>query len=145
MRRRKTTTEIAAYRKEVEAWLEREHAEEVAGQLSDPDERAAAQKAVRRRKQHGAMVLKKYGMTPAAYREMYTIQRGCCAICDQPFERLSVDHCHDTERVRGLLCSRCNLALGVIRENIKAARGMALYIERRCIPAKQAGKLDPMV
>lgn len=58
---------------------------------------------------------KKYGLTPDAYREMYDAQSGFCGICKQsPIE--CVDHCHKTGKVRGLLCSRCNLCLGHYEE-----------------------------
>jgi hypothetical protein len=37
---------------------------------------------------------------------------GRCEICDQESEKLSIDHDHDTDEVRGIVCSRCNLRLG---------------------------------
>lgn len=52
-----------------------------------------------------------YGLTPEEYQEMYDTQDGLCAIChESPIE--CVDHDHSTNKVRGLLCSRCNLCLG---------------------------------
>lgn len=57
-----------------------------------------------------------HGITVDAYQEMFARQRGCCAICDQPQgkRRLSVDHDHETGKTRGLLCHRCNVALGFL-------------------------------
>lgn len=46
---------------------------------------------------------------------MYEAQGGTCAICDQPCasgRRLAVDHDHVTNRIRGLLCAKCNSCLG---------------------------------
>jgi hypothetical protein len=57
----------------------------------------------------------RYGITPAQWQEMYDAQGGLCGICQGPqqgTQRLAVDHNHDTGRVRGLLCHRCNLLVG---------------------------------
>lgn len=75
-----------------------------------------------------------YGITLAQYDEMLRTQNNLCAICqtDTPGRGLPsfvVDHCHDTGRVRGLLCHHCNLALGHFKDNpvlLKAAQG---YLE----------------
>jgi Recombination endonuclease VII len=61
----------------------------------------------------------KYGITIDEYFDMLIAQRGTCALCDRVSSDethgvLSVDHCHVTNRVRGLLCSQCNRALGIL-------------------------------
>lgn len=62
--------------------------------------------------------LKKYGLTVCQYARMRIEQNDQCAICGEMDSRsLSVDHCHETGRVRGLLCSPCNLALGCMRDD----------------------------
>lgn len=60
----------------------------------------------------------KYGITLADFKEMERSQDGRCLICARkPGGRsLSVDHCHKTGRVRGLLCYRCNQFLGYIND-----------------------------
>lgn len=65
--------------------------------------------------------LRKYGLTQEAYESLLDSQGGVCAICQLPFvdpnespkdwDVPSVDHCHETGRVRGILHRRCNLAL----------------------------------
>lgn len=57
-----------------------------------------------------------YGITPADEEAMLVAQGGACAICGaKPKKvRLSVDHCHVTRRVRGLLCQSCNMLMGRI-------------------------------
>jgi hypothetical protein len=56
----------------------------------------------------------RYGLTFEAYNKMFESQNGVCAICGKPehTKLLSVDHSHKTRKVRGLLCTGCNLVLG---------------------------------
>ena len=63
---------------------------------------------------------RKYGLKPGEYDHMLEQQGGGCAICKQPCareRRLSVDHCHSTGRVRGLLCQNCNAAIGMFKDD----------------------------
>lgn len=58
---------------------------------------------------------RRYGITLAEYEALMVEQGGGCAICHEPCRtgsRLSVDHCHETGAVRGLLCRNCNAGLG---------------------------------
>lgn len=63
--------------------------------------------------------LRRYGLAPADYDRLFDEQGGVCAICRQPpgARSLSVDHCHGTDTVRGLLCSRCNPMLGYANDD----------------------------
>ena len=60
----------------------------------------------------------RYGITSQQYDIMRARQKGRCLICDRKTDRLVVDHCHKTKKVRGLLCNGCNTSLGLIQENI---------------------------
>lgn len=81
---------------------------------------------------------KTYGITLAQYEQMLEQQNNVCAICKLPEMSLSsdggprmmpVDHCHTTGKVRGLLCTACNRALGLFKEN-KTTLGRAIkYLE----------------
>ena len=64
--------------------------------------------------------LYKYSLTKEDYLIMLEKQNGVCAICkkEDPTQRLSVDHCHTTNKVRALLCSNCNTGLGLFKEDI---------------------------
>lgn len=68
------------------------------------------------------------GMTVSRYDEMFQKQGGVCAICGQPetiidkrygkVRVLATDHCHETKKVRGLLCHSCNVAIGLLKHDI---------------------------
>jgi hypothetical protein len=69
--------------------------------------------------------LKKFGLTKNQYEQMFENQDGKCAICHNAevavvngkVKQLSIDHCHNTNFVRGLLCQRCNLGIGYFNDN----------------------------
>ena len=42
---------------------------------------------------------------------------------------LVVDHCHDTNRVRGLLCTNCNVAIGHMKDDVERLRAAISYLE----------------
>ena len=73
-----------------------------------------------------------YGITPEEYNKMFTTQSGLCRGCKRPqkdFKKsLSVDHCHLTGKVRGLLCAGCNLALGYVKDNATTLLSLATYL-----------------
>lgn len=73
-----------------------------------------------------------YKMTPEQYDVLLQSQNGKCAICKQPPVKghLSVDHDHETKRIRGLLCLRCNSAIGFMKEDKENVRAMLSYLER---------------
>ncbi len=77
---------------------------------------------------------KRAGITPDEYFSMLADQRGVCLICHRPCKkgRLSIDHNHQTNRVRGLLCRKCNLGIGDFEENIKFLRAAIRYLGVVC-------------
>lgn len=82
--------------------------------------------------------LKRYGITLEIYQEMFSRQRGVCAICKNPTNhkygrRLDVDHDHATGIVRGLLCCKCNRGLGYFRDNADYLIQAALYLQSQTI------------
>lgn len=67
-------------------------------------------------------VQKTYNISYEDYLTLFESQSGCCAICKSKVSnsrttRLFVDHCHDTMKVRGLLCSACNHGLGLFKDS----------------------------
>lgn len=81
---------------------------------------------------------KNYGITKEQYIELFNKQNGVCAICEKVetvihnngnVRSLSIDHCHTTGKVRGLLCHTCNVAIGSFYHNPELIRKAALYCE----------------
>lgn len=76
---------------------------------------------------------RKYGITQADYDDLLRKQDGCCAICgtDDPRHhgRFHVDHDHETDVVRGLLCHACNTALGGFCEDVDVLTRAIAYLE----------------
>lgn len=74
----------------------------------------------------------KYGLSVEDYLSMLDEQNGVCAICEHTCasgNRLCVDHCHSTGRVRGLLCAHCNHAIGKLGDDPQVLRRAAGYLE----------------
>lgn len=77
-------------------------------------EQRAAEYKNREEAARNADYLKRYAITLTEYNEMLAAQGGVCAICSSTcYHRLSIDHCHATGRIRGLLCQKCNRGLGL--------------------------------
>jgi hypothetical protein len=81
-----------------------------------------------------------YGLTWAAYKEMMDSQGGKCAICRTDFDlsdehgrvgknKPCVDHCHETHKVRGILCGQCNRGLGFFSDNADVLQSAISYLD----------------
>lgn len=79
-----------------------------------------------------------FGITSDDYNKILLEQHDTCAICNQPettvwkgkVQALSVDHNHDTGKIRGLLCNSCNRALGKFRDNRAILQSAVKYLEK---------------
>jgi hypothetical protein len=74
-------------------------------------------------------LLSRYGITQEQYEEMYEAQQGICPICCGWFEKLFVDHCHDTGKVRALLCGMCNPGLGFFKDDVELLKRAIEYLD----------------
>jgi len=86
------------------------------------------------RNQKAAHLRRMYNLSLEAYDNMLASQGGTCAICknDCPTGRLlAVDHDHETGRVRGLLCARCNPGLGYFADSPDLLAAAADYLRSR--------------
>jgi hypothetical protein len=76
---------------------------------------------------------RKYGLTDETFAAMVAAQKNRCAICVADLglgKGRVIDHCHTTGRIRGLLCAKCNSALGLAGDDPERLRAMAAYVER---------------
>jgi len=99
------------------------------------DEYHAARAASGERQKYDALYrLRKYGLTQEAFDALLREQGGSCRICrtDSPGAKRgwNIDHDHATGRVRGILCHRCNAALGLLDDNAERAEACAAYLRR---------------
>jgi hypothetical protein len=73
---------------------------------------------------------KNFGISEEDYSKMLVDQDNSCAICKiQIGWEAAVDHCHATNKVRGLLCRNCNLGLGGFKDNIETIRKAIEYVK----------------
>jgi hypothetical protein len=73
----------------------------------------------------------KYGISVAEYDALLAKQGGICAICSRTCStgrRLSVDHEHDSGRIRGLLCNSCNRAIGLFGDDPARLHAAIAYL-----------------
>jgi hypothetical protein len=81
-----------------------------------------------------SFIVRTYGITVDDYYVMLEKQNYRCAICDSESnknaarEKMFIDHCHETGKVRGLLCSKCNIALGNFDDDIKTLKRAISYL-----------------
>ena len=76
-----------------------------------------------------------YNLTPDQFKEMFIAQGYRCAACGSIDPRRKtgdwcIDHCHTTGKVRGILCTACNTALGMLKDDPKRIQALADYLER---------------
>ena len=81
----------------------------------------------------------KYNITVAEKEALLLKQGGVCALCGnnevyldaqtKKIKKLSVDHCHKTGKIRGILCSPCNMGIGLLKHSPELLRKAAWYCE----------------
>lgn len=89
-------------------------------------------------------LVRKYGVTLAAYDQMLQRQGGKCAICQAPEAEqfkgvFHVDHCHASGAVRGLLCRGCNHMLGVVGDDPLKLLHAVTYLKGPQVAAEVIG------
>lgn len=82
---------------------------------------------------------RRYNITLQYYNELFEKQKGVCKICGKPeiaidkvsknVKNLSVDHNHVNGAIRGLLCGKCNVALGLLNDNISLLESAMQYLK----------------
>jgi len=90
------------------------------------------------RNQRARALKSRYNISLDQWNELFVKQGGRCALCKRtegsksPTKKrrwLYVDHCHDTGRVRGLLCVKCNVAIGSLGDNVEGIQRALQYVQ----------------
>lgn len=82
-------------------------------------------------KVRAANLKRNYGITPEQVDSLWEQQHRACPICQSDLATVQdghVDHCHETNKVRGLLCMACNVGLGLFKERADSLRNAAEYV-----------------
>lgn len=87
----------------------------------------------------------KYGLSRDEYETMLSSQDGACGICRtrEPGGRYGVfvvDHCHTGGDVRGLLCNKCNTAIGMLGDTVESAQRVVDYLSTGSISRIRRGQ-----
>lgn len=85
-------------------------------------------------------IKRQYGLTPEEHAEKLKNSNHVCDICEKPetsvdgrtgsLRILSVDHCHNSKKLRGMLCTRCNTTIGRVEENTELLEKMINYLNK---------------
>lgn len=73
-----------------------------------------------------------YGITLEDYHTMLEKQKGYCAICKgrmSGLKNICIDHCHQRGVIRGLLCNKCNRAIGLLKEDTQVLYSAIRYLK----------------
>lgn len=77
------------------------------------------------------------GIDPIAAEVLRRTHRGVCDCCGRtkPGGRWgwNLDHCHDTGRIRGILCHNCNTAIGKLGDNLEGVMNAVRYLEKGAV------------
>ena len=106
--------------------------------LAQQAKRRAKDKTIYERVERNSKYKRQYGITVDDYNRMLTAQNDGCGICGvkTPGNRTKhfhVDHCHSTGKVRGLLCHKCNRALGLFDDNVDVLLQAAKYLSEESL------------
>lgn len=141
-------SQVAKWKREEKARQEAIKKGEDPSLLPDSFANKKRQEIARSRKAEVLAQIKGLRLFPNQYSRLMKEQQSVCAICKQPESvlhkktkqpiALAVDHCHTTNKIRGLLCSKCNMGLGLFYDNIELFESAIDYL----IHHKRADKLS---
>ena len=95
----------------------------IRGECKECNNSSRGKYKVSKKKERQYKLKKLYGITPEQYKDIWDRQEGLCSICkvqlsSLPDKAVHIDHCHVTEKVRGILCGHCNRGLGHFRDSV---------------------------
>jgi hypothetical protein len=123
-------------RKHIQAHKEQKRLTDALYHRNNKGKRAAYRKS-RQEIERERYLKRKYGIDLEKYNQLLEEQFGLCAICLEE-KPLHVDHDHKTGIVRGLLCSNCNTAVGLLKDDALNIQGAINYLEKFFVIPKWA-------
>jgi hypothetical protein len=115
--------------------LQKLKSEEREKYLAEMKKRREEQQAKKKRRDSRWLAIySMYGLTREQWQVIYNKQNGSCAICgksqDELGYKLQIDYDHGTGKVRGLLCKKCNLGIGMFGEDVENINKAIRYLEK---------------
>jgi Recombination endonuclease VII len=95
---------------------------------SNPSSKKIWRKASRKHDNRPARRKRLYGISPEEFESLKIAQNNRCGICNKVMSIVCVDHDHTTKKVRGLLCSRCNRAIGLLGDTEESLESALIYL-----------------
>lgn len=83
-----------------------------------------------RQQERKSRLKRKYNFSQESFDHLAALQGNACAICRDPKHKLVVDHCHTNNLVRGLLCSKCNAAIGLLKDSPELLQSAIDYLKK---------------
>lgn len=76
-------------------------------------------------------ILLRMGLTLEMHEQEVIRAAGKCMCCADPLDRINTDHDHETGFYRGILCTRCNFTLGLVKDDIDTLYKLIQYLTER--------------
>lgn len=73
---------------------------------------------------------RKYRISILEFNESFSKQGGVCAICETSTGPFCIDHCHRLGMVRGILCRKCNVGLGMLQDSASLVLKAHEYLKK---------------
>lgn len=108
----KNKEELKTYKKQWYKTNKEEHNEKSKKYYQDNRDKILAQTSAYQKRNKDKIRAQKYGLTVEQVAQMLKNQDHKCAICSATLQKYHIDHCHTTNKVRGILCISCNVRLG---------------------------------
>lgn len=72
---------------------------------------------------------RKFNLSETEYENLISVNN--CQVCSRDItEKKCIDHCHTTEKIRGVLCNNCNTALGLVNDDVQILSKLIQYLEQ---------------
>jgi len=76
----------------------------------------------------GQSIYQRYKLSEKEHEGLLTSKGNKCQICDTK-NNLVIDHCHNTKKIRGILCRKCNSGIGFLKDDISRVKRAVIYLE----------------